>query len=349
LKITLDTSNIKGVLIDKIAQALLNQLPFITALFFLSEGYNDYYINITLVYLFISFSNLGIEKIFAYKALDISLTIRVLFVSRIVSAIAFYFFAPYVINCTQSILYIYTSIILFSITSITEFLYIGDHLKKPLYKIKLAIFIVGFAIRFVFRSIEIYSLILALEATILLAITIKYVTRNVVGDIPLMKINFTNYLESFSLLFGTFLVTKLYLFQPNDLNLKVIHYFDYLVVFSGLIASALIKSEIKINDGKLENFFTVIIIIVLFLALSIGESALYYIGAKILSAINVFVVYILLSRLDTRRALLVNLGSFTVMLSYFILVMLKREVNIFSFMLIAESTVVPMMLLIREK
>jgi hypothetical protein len=191
---------------------------------------------------------------------------------------------------------------------------------------------------------------LSVESVVLFLITILLIDNRKNNSYKVKEIKLSNYLESFILLISSFLVTKIYIFQTaslSDINLKFIHYFDYLIVFSGLIGNLMIRANLVLRD-KLIFAFLITVLLIFGISLFVNSDVLYYIGAKVLSAMNVLIVYLVLSGINTRMALFMNIGSFLIMITFYVCTLFNLQVNIFFTMLLAEASVIPLFF-IRKK
>lgn len=344
------TKSSRDIVKDKISQSLLNQLPFISGLLFIENDYLKYYSIITVIFLFVSFGNLGIEKLFAQKDLDVRRSFKTLLLTRSLSTILFLLIVPSFIGMPIVILYCSAVVVLFNVSILTEYLFVGEHLRKPIFTVKLFLVFFGIILRYFFRDLSAHLICLSVESVVLFLITILLIDNRKNNSYKVKEIKLSNYLESFILLISSFLVTKIYIFQTaslSDINLKFIHYFDYLIVFSGLIGNLMIRANLVLRD-KLIFAFLITVLLIFGISLFVNSDVLYYIGAKVLSAMNVLIVYLVLSGINTRMALFMNIGSFLIMITFYVCTLFNLQVNIFFTMLLAEASVIPLFF-IRKK
>ena len=324
---------------DKVTQAGLNQLPFFTALLFLDKDYLNYYKILTLLYLFNTLGTLGLERTFANNNINLIKTGKRIFKAKILMTIAFVIWSIYFINLPPLELLFSSAIVLINVSTFGEFLYVGGHIKKPLIITKLIIVILGIILRFLFRDITFYIVLLFLESLIYLIAMLKLIKSN--DQEKEISIDNIQYLYSTAFMLITFLVTKLYVFGLNSssqINIKFIHYFDYLPFISSFLGSLILKKYPGFQLSDINNKIFISSLILFLTAILFHTNNAYYISAKILSALNVFVVYIFFAKLDIKSALILNLPSLIIML-IFISLSYLYHLNIFQFMLTAEFSV----------
>jgi hypothetical protein len=329
-----------NIIADKLTQAGLNQLPFISALFFLKTDYLVYYKLLTAIFLFNAIGNLGLERSFASKNLNITDAGKKILIGKILLTILYVFWAFYLFEFSKRFIVISSLIVLTNISTFGEYLYIGNHIKRPLIVLKIVIVISGLILRYLYRDVTFYVYLLLIESLIYLISLLSLIRLNN-SNREQITLKTSGYIYSIALLLIAFLVTKIYIFGVDSakfINLKFIHYFDYLVFISGLIGSFVLKRNDKYN---LSNVLFKLIIINLILVVSstlINQNEIYYIVAKIISAINVFIMYVFLAQLNIKDALVINIPSLFIM-SLFLFLSLFVSLNVFVWMMYAEFSV----------
>lgn len=338
---------------DKVSQALINQLPFYAGLLFLTRDYQEYYQIITVVFLGISFGNLGLERVFTNSDLNIYRSLRKIVYFRIFFGILVFFFLAKYMDVGLKIAIFSSLIVLTNFTSLSEFLYIGNHLRKPLIIIKVFIVLIGFFLRYKFNDNDSFIMILFFESIVFGIILVKTLVKtNSFVEISEVDSVFKS-LETFYgfLLLGlTFLVTRIYIYYDLGLSmteLKYLHISDYIVVVATFIGSVMIRMGFNENLKVLLNYLLILMFVVVITAFFVNDRSVFYVAAKVVSAVNVLYIYMLFSKREIKNSFLINIGSFLIMIGFLIF---SSVSDVFIWMLCAESSVLILAaLLIKRK
>lgn len=307
----------------------------------MTGGYQEYYQIVTIIFLGISFGNLGLERAFTNSNLDIKLSLLKIARSRIFFGLFVFFVLTTYLESGLIIATLSSIIVLTNFTTIGEFLYVGKHLKRPLITIKLLIVLCGLFLRYLYNDIHFFLAILLFESIIfgvVLTITTEQLSKTgVVEKHSAFKTSETIY--SFLLLSLSFLVTRLYVYYDlglSTIELKYLHISDYIVVVASFAASVIIRLGINYNLKVLLNSQLFTMVVVLALAFLFNNQTIYYVAAKLISALNVMYIYLLFSKREIKESFLINLGSLLLMLSFFAF---SSKENIFIWMLLSEASV----------
>lgn len=337
------TSEFANLTFDKVSQALINQLPFFTGLLFVTQNYQEYYQIITIIFLGISFGNLGLDRAFANSELNVILMMKRIFVFRIIISFIVFLFCLKYLNVSV-VVSLFSSLIVFTnTTTLGEFLYVGQHLEHPLITIKLIIVIAGLFLRYLYNDtlslivlLAIESLIFSVSLSILLQKKLKF--KKELKN--LQVIDYRDVMYSLLLLSLSFLVTKIYIYYDLDLTireLKYLHLSDYIVVVASFVGSVIIRLALIDKTESLLKSFLITASMLVIVALFVHDVIGYYLVAKIISAINVLYIYLLYSRSEIRHSFLINIGSLVIMVSF---LLFASKSGIFVWMAFAELSVI---------
>jgi len=345
IKMTSSFSTLKLLFFDKVSQSLINILPFITALIFLDTDYQSYYTLLTTLFLFVSLGSAGLERVISNKNIDIKKALKHIFFLRLISAFIYFTFSPLFFETTLFLRVISTLIILFYYSNFLEYFYIGSHYYKPLISIKLTIISLGFLLRYFNRSIDDYIVLLLFESIIISVFILLKIYLKTTDNTNDFKINLgiKDITYSLLLVFTAFSVNKLYLYYiPNNFSvdvLKILHYFDYLIVFSSIIGNVIIKLSLEINFTKFIRAFVLIFLVSFFSSLFFFEDiTIIYVLVKVISACNVLILYLMINKFMLKSAFSANIFSLIIMTS-FVLFSIWFNSNIFYWMFFAELSV----------
>jgi hypothetical protein len=336
-------SELAKLALDKVSQALINQLPFYTGLLFVTTNYSEYYQIITIIFLCISFGNLGLEKAFANSRLDVVQILRKIIHFRIVFGFFVFLILKEYLKVDIIVSFIGSLIVLFNFTTLGEFLYVGKHLKYPLITVKVVIITIGLVLRYVYNETLGLLIILLFESLLFsfaLFISLRLSRNYQIEFKPIQKSAHVDTLYSLLLLGSSFLVTRMYVYYDLGLSiseLKYLHLSDYVVVVASFAGSVIIRLGLFQDIGLLLHRFFITALIVTMFAVYFDYKIGYYFGAKVISAINVLYIYLMFTRNRIKHSFLINIGSLIIMLSFLALV--SKE-GIFKWMLFAEFSVI---------
>ena len=352
--ITLDKvikSEIFMLAYDKVSQALLNQLPFYAGLLFLTRDYQEYYQIITVVFLGISFGNLGLERVFTNSDLNIYRSLRKIVYFRIFFGILVFFFLAKYMDVGLKIAIFSSLIVITNFTSLSEYLYIGKYLSRPLIISKVFIVLIGLFLRYKFNDYDSFVIILFFESIVFgiilmttLVKTNSFVEKSKVDSV--FKSLETIY--GFLLLGLTFLVTRIYIYYDLGLTmteLKYLHISDYIVVVATFTGSVMIRMGFNDNLKVLLKYLLILMLFVVITAFFLNDKSVFYVAAKVVSAVNVLYIYLLFSKREIKDSFVINLGSLLIMFGFLIF---SSVDDVFIWMLCAESSVLIMAALLNK-